>query len=91
MTGSSGRQRLGVVSPVSGGPDGRRELVKRFRLIAAVGGIAMFTAVLSGSSAYGGSSASAQGSPIKIGVLTPLTAGTSRPGDSRSARVRRSR
>jgi branched-chain amino acid transport system substrate-binding protein len=33
----------------------------------------MFVAVLSGSSAYGGSSGSAQGSPIKIGVLTPLT------------------
>ena len=29
---------------------------------------------MSGSSAYGGSSGYAQGSPIKIGVLTPLTA-----------------
>jgi branched-chain amino acid transport system substrate-binding protein len=48
--------------------------VKRYRAIAAVGGLAMLTAVLSGSSAYGGPSASAQGSPIKIGVLTPLTA-----------------
>jgi branched-chain amino acid transport system substrate-binding protein len=47
--------------------------VKRYRLIAAVGAVAMFTAVLSGSSAYGGSSGPAQGSPIKIGVLTPLT------------------
>jgi branched-chain amino acid transport system substrate-binding protein len=33
----------------------------------------MLTAVLSGSSAYGGPSASAQGSAIKIGVLTSLT------------------
>lgn len=48
--------------------------MKRYRLIAAVGAVALFTAVLSGSSAYGGSSGSAQGSPIKIGVLTPLTA-----------------
>jgi branched-chain amino acid transport system substrate-binding protein len=47
--------------------------VKRYRLIAAVGAVALFTAVLSGSSAYGGSSGSAQGSPIKIGALTPLT------------------
>jgi branched-chain amino acid transport system substrate-binding protein len=47
--------------------------VKRFRLIAAVGGVAMFAAVLSGSSAYGGSSAPAQRSAIKLGVLTPLT------------------
>jgi len=47
--------------------------VKRYRLIAAVGAVAMLTAVLSGSSAYGGSSGPAQGSPIKIGVLTPLT------------------
>jgi branched-chain amino acid transport system substrate-binding protein len=47
--------------------------VKRYRLVAAVGAVAMFIAVLSGSSAYGGSSGSAQGSPIKIGVLTPLT------------------
>jgi len=47
--------------------------VKRYRLIAAVGAVAMFTAVLSGSSAYGESSGSAQGSPIRIGALTPLT------------------
>ena len=47
--------------------------MKRYRLIAAVGAVAMFTAVLSGSSAYGGSSGSTQGSAIKIGVLTPLT------------------
>jgi branched-chain amino acid transport system substrate-binding protein len=47
--------------------------VTRYRLIAAVGAVVMFTAVLSGSSAYGGSGAAAQGSPIKLGVLTPLT------------------
>ena len=47
--------------------------MKRYRLIAAVGAVAMFTAVLSGSSAYGESSGSAQGSPIKVGALTPLT------------------
>ena len=47
--------------------------MKRYRWIAVVGVVAL-TAVLSGSSAYGGSSGSAQGSPIKIGVLTPLTA-----------------
>src|SRR3990172_1992817 len=33
----------------------------------------MLTAALSGSSAYGGSSGAAQGSPIKVGVLTSLT------------------
>ena len=48
--------------------------MNRFRLITAVGGVALLTAVLSGSSAYGGASGSAQGSPIKLGVLTPLTA-----------------
>ncbi len=47
--------------------------MKRFRLIAAVGAVAMLTAALSGSSAYGGSSGPAQRSPIKIGALTPLT------------------
>jgi branched-chain amino acid transport system substrate-binding protein len=47
--------------------------VKRFRLIAAVGTVVALTAALSGSSAYGGSSGPAQGSPIKIGALTPLT------------------
>jgi branched-chain amino acid transport system substrate-binding protein len=47
--------------------------VKRFRLIAAVGGVAMLIAALSGSSAYGGSSGPAQRSPIKLGALTPLT------------------
>ena len=47
--------------------------MKRFRWIGAVGAVAMLTAALSGSSAYGGSSAAAQGSPIKVGVLTSLT------------------
>ena len=44
--------------------------MRRFRLIAAAGGVAMLAAALSGSSAYGGS---AQGSPIEIGVITPIT------------------
>jgi branched-chain amino acid transport system substrate-binding protein len=39
----------------------------------AVGAVAVLTAALSGSSAYGGSSGPAQGSPIRIGALTPLT------------------
>jgi branched-chain amino acid transport system substrate-binding protein len=47
--------------------------VRRFRLIAAAGAVAMLAAALSGSTAYGGSSAAAQGSPIKLGVLTSLT------------------
>jgi branched-chain amino acid transport system substrate-binding protein len=47
--------------------------VKRFRFIAALGGAAMLAVALSGSSAYGGPSGSAQGNPIKIGALTPLT------------------
>jgi branched-chain amino acid transport system substrate-binding protein len=47
--------------------------VKRFRLIAAVGAVVTLTAAMSGSSAYGGSSGTAQRSPIKIGALTPLT------------------
>jgi branched-chain amino acid transport system substrate-binding protein len=46
-------------------------VVKRFKVFAAVGGIAMLTAVAGGSSALGGPSG--QGNPIKIGVLTPLT------------------
>jgi branched-chain amino acid transport system substrate-binding protein len=45
----------------------------RYRLIATVGAVAMLVTALSGSSAYGGSSGPAQGSPIKIGALTPLT------------------
>ncbi len=45
----------------------------KHRLTTAVGAVALFTAVLSGSSAYGGSSGTAQASPINLGVLTPLT------------------
>jgi branched-chain amino acid transport system substrate-binding protein len=51
--------------------------VKRYGLIAAVGAVATLTALLSGSSAYGGPSESAQARPIKIGVLTALTPGAS--------------
>jgi branched-chain amino acid transport system substrate-binding protein len=47
--------------------------VKRFWLVAAVGALAALLAASGGSSAPGGSSGSAQGSAIKIGVLTPLT------------------
>ena len=47
--------------------------MKRFRVIVGVGAIAMATATISGSSAYGGSSGPAQREAIKIGVLTPLT------------------
>jgi branched-chain amino acid transport system substrate-binding protein len=45
--------------------------VKRFWLVAAVTALAGLTAALGGSTAYGGSSAAA---PIKVGVLTSLTA-----------------
>jgi hypothetical protein len=72
-TGSAGRDRRVVASLIVGRHEGRRDVVKRYKLIAAVGAVAMFTGVLSGSAAYGGSSGPAQGSPIKIGVLTPLT------------------
>ena len=47
--------------------------MKRVRWIAALGAVGILAAALSGSSAYGGSSAGAQGSPIKLGVLTSLT------------------
>lgn len=47
--------------------------MNRIRLVIAVGALALLTAALSGSSAYGGPSASAQGAPIKVGALTPLT------------------
>ena len=47
--------------------------MKRIRLIAAVGAVALLAAALSGASAYGGASGPAQGSPIKLGVLTSLT------------------
>ena len=45
--------------------------MKRFWLVAAVTALAGLTAALGGSTAYGGSSAAA---PIKVGVLTSLTA-----------------
>jgi branched-chain amino acid transport system substrate-binding protein len=47
--------------------------VKRFWLVTAVGALAALTAALSGSTAYGGSSAASAAAPIKLGVLTPLT------------------
>jgi branched-chain amino acid transport system substrate-binding protein len=47
--------------------------VKRFRSMAAVGAVALLAAAMSGSSAYGGASGPAQGSPIRLGMLTPLT------------------
>ena len=47
--------------------------MRRFRLIVAVGTVAMLAAAVSGSSAFGGSSGPVQASPIKIGALTPLT------------------
>ena len=48
--------------------------MKRSRLIVAVGAVVLLTAALTGSSAFGGSSATTQSGPIKLGVLTPLTA-----------------
>ena len=47
--------------------------MKRYRLTLAVGAVAMLTAVLGGSSAYGVPSETAAASAIKLGVLTPLT------------------
>ena len=47
--------------------------VKRFWLVAAVGALAALAAAWGGSTAYGGSSAANAASPIKLGVLTPLT------------------
>jgi branched-chain amino acid transport system substrate-binding protein len=47
--------------------------VKRFWLVAAAGALAALAAASGGSSALRGPSAQAQGSPIKLGVLTPLT------------------
>ena len=44
--------------------------MKRLWLVAAVGSVAVLMAAMSGSSAFGGSSA---GPPIKLGVLTELT------------------
>jgi branched-chain amino acid transport system substrate-binding protein len=48
--------------------------VKRFWLVAAVGALAALTASLGGSTAYGGSNAKSAAAPIKLGILTPLTA-----------------
>ncbi|HEX5583465.1 ABC transporter substrate-binding protein [Gaiella sp.] len=46
----------------------------RFRLVAAVAAVASLVAAVGGSSAFGGSNATAaKGPPIKIGVLTSLT------------------
>ena len=45
--------------------------MKRFLLAAGVAALAGLTAAMGGSTAYGGSSAAA---PIKVGVLTSLTA-----------------
>ena len=47
--------------------------VKRLWLVAAVGALAALAAAWGGSTAYGGSSAANAASPIKLGVLTPLT------------------
>ena len=47
--------------------------MKRLWLIAAVGALAALAAAWGGSTAYGGSSAANAASPIKLGVLTPLT------------------
>ena len=48
--------------------------MNRVRLVTAVGALVLLTAIVSGSTAYGGASGPAQGGPINIGVLTPLTA-----------------
>ncbi len=45
--------------------------MKRFCVVAVVAALAVLTAALGGSTAYGGASAAA---PIKVGVLTSLTA-----------------
>jgi len=47
--------------------------VKRYKLIAAVGAVAMLAVASSGATAYGGSSGPVQRAPIKLGALTPLT------------------
>ncbi len=47
--------------------------MKRFRLVVAVGAVALLTAALSGASVYGGSYGSAATNPIKVGVLTSMT------------------
>jgi branched-chain amino acid transport system substrate-binding protein len=48
--------------------------VKRFWLVAAVGVLGALTALLGGSAAFGGSHSTSAAAPIKVGVLTPLTA-----------------
>jgi branched-chain amino acid transport system substrate-binding protein len=48
--------------------------VRRFSIVAAVGAVALLVAALSGSSAYGGSSSARAAAPIKLGLITPLTA-----------------
>lgn len=47
--------------------------MNRLWFVVAVGAVAVVTAALGGSSAYGGSNGPAQGGPIRIGALTPLT------------------
>jgi len=47
--------------------------VKRFWLVAAVGVLGALTALLGGSTAFGGSHSASAAAPIKVGVLTPLT------------------
>ena len=51
--------------------------MKRYRLMTAVGSVALLTAALGGASAFGGPSGPAQRPAIKIGVLTPLSPGAS--------------
>jgi branched-chain amino acid transport system substrate-binding protein len=46
----------------------------RFSVIAAIAALAALVVASGGSTAVGGSSESAQAGPIKVGVLTPLTA-----------------
>ena len=48
--------------------------MRRFSFLAAVGAVALLVAALSGSSAYGGSSSARAAAPIKLGLITPLTA-----------------
>ena len=47
--------------------------MKRYRLVAIVGAVVVLAVAVSGSSAYGGPDGGAQGTPIRVGVLTPLT------------------
>ena len=79
---------VGAVSLFSGRHDGRREVVKRFRLIAAVGTVAMFTAALSGVERVRRVERAGQRSPIKLGVLAaqPRRFELRRPGASGARR-----